>query len=162
MPYNSGVIMLIISNHPRALCSSDLKSRAGESLNCTPLSPIYAMTSNNNNYYYNNSNSNNGNNNYCNDINNQILILKWLQLFRGCIRPFCALKLPEEAKKIEIFRKFQRWMEKTNIFSASHWKCILLPETECHIINNLLTKLAQAVLGNIGPRSWQYGPRFAR
>ena len=26
-------------------------------------------------------------------------------------------------------------------------------ETECHIINNLLTELARAVLGNIGPRS---------
>ena len=34
--------------------------------------------------------------------------------------------------------------------------------TECHIINNLLTELARAVLGNIGPRSWQYGPCFAR
>ena len=46
--------------------------------------------------------------------------------------------------------------------SASHRKCILLSETECHIINNLLTELARAVLGNIGPRSWQYGPRLAR
>ena len=26
----------------------------------------------------------------------------------------------------------------------------------CHIINNLLTELARAVLGNIGPRSWLY------
>ena len=43
-----------------------------------------------------------------------------------------------------------------------HRKCILLSETECHIINNLLTELARAVLGNIGPRSWQYGPREAR
>ena len=34
--------------------------------------------------------------------------------------------------------------------------------TECHIINNLLTELARVVLGNIGPRSWQYGHRFAR
>ena len=25
--------------------------------------------------------------------------------------------------------------------------------TECHIINNLLTELARAVLGNIGPRA---------
>ena len=46
--------------------------------------------------------------------------------------------------------------------SASHRKYILLSEIECHIINNLLTELAWAVLGNIGPRSWQYGPRFAR
>ena len=30
------------------------------------------------------------------------------------------------------------------------------------LINKLLTKLARAVLGNIGPRSWQYGPRCAR
>jgi len=30
--------------------------------------------------------------------------------------------------------------------------------TECHIINNLLTELARAVKGNIGPRSWQYEP----
>ena len=39
--------------------------------------------------------------------------------------------------------------------------CILLSETEYHIINNLLTELSQAILGNIGPQSWQYGPRFA-
>ena len=32
--------------------------------------------------------------------------------------------------------------------------------TECHIINNLLTELARAVLEIIGPRSWQYGHRF--
>ena len=32
--------------------------------------------------------------------------------------------------------------------------------TECHIINNLLTEVARVVLGNIGPRSWQYGPRL--
>ena len=40
-------------------------------------------------------------------------------------------------------------------------KCILLSETECHIINNLLTELARAELGNIGPRpttSSQYSP----
>ena len=46
--------------------------------------------------------------------------------------------------------------------SASHRKCILLSEAECHIINNLLTELARAVLGNIGPWSWQYRPRCAR
>ena len=32
------------------------------------------------------------------------------------ILSFFTLKLLEEAKKIEIFPKFQRWMEKTNIF----------------------------------------------
>ena len=33
--------------------------------------------------------------------------------------------------------------------------------TECHIINNLLTELALAVVGNIVPRSWQCGPSEA-
>jgi len=31
----------------------------------------------------------------------------------------------------------------------------------CHIINDLLTELARAILGNIGPRSFLYGPRCA-
>ena len=31
--------------------------------------------------------------------------------------------------------------------------------TECHIIKN---ELARAILGNIGPWSWQYGPSDAR
>ena len=34
------------------------------------------------------------------------------------ILSFFTLKLPEEAEKIEIFPKFQRWMEKTNIFKC--------------------------------------------
>ena len=34
--------------------------------------------------------------------------------------------------------------------------------TECHIINNLLTELARAVLGNIGHRSWQCGPHTSQ
>ena len=46
--------------------------------------------------------------------------------------------------------------------SASHRKCILLSGTECHIINYLLTELAGAVPGNIGPRLFSYGPRCAR
>jgi len=33
---------------------------------------------------------------------------------------------------------------------------------KCHIINYLLTWLAQAVLENIGPQSFLYGPRCAR
>ena len=33
-------------------------------------------------------------------------------------------------------------------------KCILLSEDECHIINNLLTELARALLGNIGPKKF--------
>ena len=73
---------------------------------------------------------------------------------------FFTLKLPEEAKKIEIFQKFQRWMEKTNIFMCKP------PEVHFtirnHIINYLLTELARAVPGNIGPQSFLYGPRCAR
>ena len=58
--------------------------------------------------------------------------------------------------------------EDDHFLSASHQKCILLSGTECHIINYLLTELARAVTGNIGPRSFlsrpranipQYGPR---
>ena len=66
------------------------------------------------------------------------------------------MKLPE-ARKIENFPKFQRWMKETNILQAS----FIIVETfdvetetgitECHIINNLLTELARAVLENIGP-----------
>ena len=64
------------------------------------------------------------------------------------------MKLPAEAKMIEISPKFQRWMKKTNIFlSASHRKCILLSGTECHIINYLLTELARAVA-----RTGEYWP----
>ena len=58
--------------------------------------------------------------------------------------------------------------EDDHFLSASHRKCILLSGTQCHIINYLLTELAQAVPGNIGARSVlsrpranipQYGPR---
>ena len=61
--------------------------------------------------------------------------------------------------------------EDQHFLSASHQKCILLSGTECHIINYLLTELARAVPGNIGPRCArsvlsqpranipQYGPR---
>ena len=70
---------------------------------------------------------------------------------------FFTLKLQEEAKKIaKIFQKFQRWMKKMNIFKCKP------PETECHIINNLLTELARAIPGNIGPRSFSYGVSAAR
>ena len=79
---------------------------------------------------------------------------------------FFTLKLPEEAQKIEIFPKFQRWMKKTNIFKCKP------PEAHFTIrnrgpynINNLLT-----CSGRIGeywpsvvarPRADipQYGPR---
>ena len=51
--------------------------------------------------------------------------------------------------------------EDEHFLSASHQKCILQSETECHIINYLLTELARAVPGNIGPRLFLYGPRCA-
>ena len=77
---------------------------------------------------------------------------------RVWILSFFKLKLPEEAKKIKIFPKFQRWMKQTNIF-----KC---KPAEVHFtIGNRVpynNQLARAVLGNIGPRLWQYRPVFAR
>ena len=52
--------------------------------------------------------------------------------------------------------------EDEHFLSASNRKCILLSGIECHIINYLLTELARAIPGNIGPRSFLYGPRCAR
>ena len=57
------------------------------------------------------------------------------------ILSFFTLKLPEEAEKIEIFPKFQRWMKKTNIFKCKP------PEVHFTIrsrvsYNKLLTNLA--------------------
>ena len=49
-----------------------------------------------------------------------------------------------------------------HLLSASHQKYILLSGIECHAINYLLTELARAVPGDIGPRSFSYGPRCAR
>ena len=54
---------------------------------------------------------------------------------------FFTLKLSEENKKIENFPKFQRWMEKTNIFKCKP------PEVHFTIrdrvpYNKLLTNLA--------------------
>ena len=78
------------------------------------------------------------------------------------IMSFFTLKLSVEAKKIEIFPKFQRQMEKTNIFKCKPPEVHFTITKECHIINHLLTQLARAVPGNIGPRSFSYGPRCAR
>ena len=64
------------------------------------------------------------------------------------ILSFFTLKLPEEVKRIEIKDGWRKW----TFLSASHRKYILLSETEYHIINNLLAKLAWAVLANIGPQ----------
>ena len=51
--------------------------------------------------------------------------------------------------------------EDKHFLIASHRKCIISSGTECHIINHLLIELAQAILGNIGPRLFSYGPRCA-
>ena len=65
------------------------------------------------------------------------------------------MKLPEEAKKIGNFFEISN-MDEEDEHSPSEF---YYPEDlECHIINNLLTELARAVLGNIGPRSWHLGP----
>ena len=52
--------------------------------------------------------------------------------------------------------------EDEHFLNGSQRKCILLSGTECHIINYLLTELVRAVPGNIGPRSFSYGPNAAR
>ena len=52
--------------------------------------------------------------------------------------------------------------EDEHFLSASHRKCILLSGTECHIINYLLTELARALPGNIGPWSFSYELSAAR
>ena len=75
---------------------------------------------------------------------------------------FFASKLSEEAKKIENFPKFQRYMEKTNTFKCKP------PEVHFTIRNRvpyhkLPTNLAcSSRTGNIGPRLFSYRPRCAR
>ena len=66
----------------------------------------------------------------------------------------------KKLKRLTFFRNFKDGWGRQTISSASYRKCILLSEIECHIMNNLLTELARALLGNIGPRSWirQYSP----
>ena len=71
------------------------------------------------------------------------------------ILSFFTLKLPEEAKRIEILLKFQRWMEKMNIFKFKP------PEVHFTIRNRVpynkqLTN--QACLGRIG----EYWPSVLR
>ena len=72
---------------------------------------------------------------------------------------FFTLKLPAEAKKIEISKMGE---DDKHFLSASHRKCILLSGTECHIINYLLTEFARVIPGNIGPLSFSYGRSCAR
>ena len=43
-----------------------------------------------------------------------------------------------------------------------HLKEKPIPWAVCHMINDILTYLARAILGNIGPRSFLYRPRDAR
>ena len=42
-------------------------------------------------------------------------------------------------KRLKFFRNFRDGWGRQTFLSASHRKCILLSETEYHIINNLLT-----------------------
>ena len=72
------------------------------------------------------------------------------------------MKLPAEPKKIEIFPKFQRWMKKTNIFKCKPPEVHFTIRNSAIIINYLLTELARAVPGNIGPWSFSYGSSAAR
>ena len=68
----------------------------------------------------------------------------------------------KKLKRLKFFRNFKDGWRRRTFLCASHRKCILLSETECHIINYLLTELARAVPGNIGPQSFLHGPRCAR
>ena len=63
-----------------------------------------------------------------------------------------TLKLPEEAKKIEIFPKFQRWMKQTNIFKCKPAEVHFTIGNRVPYNKQLTNQLARAVLGNIGPR----------
>ena len=44
-----------------------------------------------------------------------------------------------ERRRLKVFRNFRDGWRRRTFLSASHRKCILLSQTECHIINNLLT-----------------------
>ena len=69
----------------------------------------------------------------------------------------------QKLKGLKFFRNFKDgWRRRSFFLSASHRNSVLLSGTECHIINYLLTELARAVPGNIGPRSFLYVPRCAR
>ena len=90
---------------------------------------------------------------------------------KNWILSFFTVKLSQEAKKIEIFPTFSKMDEKDKHSPSEFY----YPEdletfdletetgiTECHTINKLLTELAWAILGNVGPRSWQYRLSKAR
>ena len=61
----------------------------------------------------------------------------------------------QKLKRLTFFRNSKDGWRRRTFFKCK-------PGTECHIINYLLTELARAVLGNIGPRSFLYRPRCAR
>ena len=71
------------------------------------------------------------------------------------ILSFFTLKLLEDANKIEFFRNFNHGWRRQTFLNASHRKCILLSERECHIIINLLTLLR---LVRTATTSGQYSP----
>ena len=68
----------------------------------------------------------------------------------------------KKPKRLKFFRHFKDGWRRRTFLSASHCKCILLSETECHIINNLLTALARVVLGNIGLDQYSTGEYWPR
>ena len=65
-------------------------------------------------------------------------------------------------------RQRQRFVySNKGIILVKFWQDFFGTETQTIVIsllnnNRLLIELARAVLGNIGPRSWQYGPSDAR
>ena len=68
----------------------------------------------------------------------------------------------KKPKRLKFFRHFKDGWRRRTFLSASHCKCILLSETECHIINNLLTALTRVVLGNIGLDQYSTGEYWPR
>ena len=72
----------------------------------------------------------------------------------------------QKLKRLKFFRNFKDgWRRRTFLSELSHRKCILLSETECHIINNLLTELLPFGRGStdlalLGPYCHDLGPIF--
>ena len=76
------------------------------------------------------------------------------------ILSFFTVKLPEEARKIEIFPTFQRWMKTTNFVQASFiilkiWKLLMMKLkkgiTECHINKQLTYRACSGCTGEYWP-----------
>jgi len=64
-------------------------------------------------------------------------------------------KYEKKLKKLKFFRNFKDGLRRRTFLNASHRKCILLSETECHIINN---HFARSVLPRPRANIPQYGP----